>query len=513
MKRIVSHLAVIYHRHHVTMSLCHYVFGLLLLSSVICYLSSVICLAEPLTLDKCIQLALKNNPTIRIAQQQIFSADAKRQEAFTSYLPKLNTANTYTRMGKIPVMRLGMELPPDIPPQYKPLIEAFLKSFPEEFEVGFYHNYNIGLTFQQPLFTWGKIRNANLLANLDLQATRENYGKTREELILNVKRTFYGVLLGEEFVKIAEEAIEITKAHVDVAKAFYAEGKVSHYDVLRAEVQLTNLQTNLTQAKNGLTLTKDGLKLLLDFEANKEIELAGEFGYEDREMNLEECQKKALVANSQLKELKIRQQMAETAVKLAKAANKPNIALVGNYSYQNPYMMQQKWGSQWTGTIALQLPIFDGFASWKKVDQAKAAIEQVNLGRILAEKGLLLQIKQIWLKFNAAKEIIAAQKKNIEQTEEGLNIARERYAVGLASNIEILDAQMAVTEAKLSYIKSLYDYIIAQAELAAAIKGGVGGVPTSVGAAGTGISPGMEMSLPAGAEMMLQQLGEMGFPR
>jgi len=403
---------------------------------------------ETLTLEKCLELALVNNQTIKIAQQKLDNAYWKKEEAFAGYLPQLSASGTYLRKKK-----------PDIPVQ-------FLESAGRYYSLFFAEEIYTGhLSLEQPVFTWGRIYQANKQARLVYEIAKEEYRKIKNELIAQVKESFYHLLSVQQMVFISEEAVGVTAEHLKVTEAFYQEGKVPKYDVSRAKVQLANAKTNLIKAKNGLKLVKEGLFYLLNTKIAEDIEIQGELKYLPREIDLDTALKEALNNRPEIKEMELQEKIGKSLVKLSKAGNKPTLILTGNYDWQNDQLSTKDWYGTWQGLLILNVPLFDGFSTRAKVKQSETNLEQIKLSKELTIESIKLEVKQAVLNLQQAKESIEAQKENVDTAKDNLRIAQERYKLGLMSSIEVRDAELTLTQAETNYYQALAEYLIALVKL------------------------------------------------
>jgi len=394
---------------------------------------------QVLTLDDAVNIALKNNKVLLTQKAKEDEAKAQTIVARANFMPTITVSGSYTRLSKVPEMGAVM--------------------------MGELDNYVTGIGLEQPLFTWGKIWNAYQLAKLNLNAVEEDYNKTESEVIFNVTQAFYGVMLLTELVKLSEEAYQQVKRHVDVVKKRYDAGLAPKFDLIRARVQLSNMEPQVIKAKNGLKSAKNGLKVLLDIPLEESISLEGELKYEPVEINLKELIEEALLNRAELKSLKFRKKMSEKALALARASNKPNLIGIANYEYKNPFFFEPKWETGWNVTIALQIPFFSGFSTFGKVKEAKSQLKQVEFGMKLLRDGIELEVRDVVSSLEEGKKLVESQEKNVHQAEEALEIAERRYKDGLATSLEVMDTQLALTQAKTNYLQAISDYTIARARL------------------------------------------------
>jgi len=423
--------------------------GIFLLSSILCLVSFPGWgRAESLILEEAIRVALANNREILIAKEKIEEAKQRIKEAKTGYFPTINLGGTYTHLNEAPSMSI---------PGYGSV------------EMGQADNYLSKLSINQPLYTSGRLSYANKGASLYYQKLQEDLKNVQNKITFQVKKAFYAVLLAQENVEVTEKALDQAKRHLAVVEDSFKVGVVSKFDLLRTRVEVANLKPDLIQARNDLRLSQESLANLLSLPSTS-LKLEGELSLEPLKISLEESIDKASKERGDLKSLKLQKEMLEAALKLAEVQNKPNLALVGNYQYQNPSGGEDKWGEEWNLNLVLSIPLFDGWANRARVAQRRSQVKQINLSLEQLEAVIDLEIKKAFWDLEASEERIYAQKKNIEQAKEALSIAEVRYKSGTITNLEVLDAQLALTKVRLGYLKALYDHNVAMAELEKAMK-------------------------------------------
>ena len=406
---------------------------------------------EILPLERCINLALANNQDLKIAQKRIIESKGKKQEAFGNFLPTLSASGSYTRLKESPKMSVSFG------------------GYEQTFELGPEDLYSTQLTLRQPLFAWWKIYHGDKQARLDYMLVNEEYKQVRNNLIFEVKRAFYNVLLARQFVIIAKEGIDVTDSHYRTTRALYKEGRVSDYDLSRAKVQLVNNQTELIKAKNNLKLAREELSFLLNAKLEEDWEIKGDFPLEKREVSLEDALGKAFAERSEIRQLTIQEEVGKVSIKLARAENRPNLDFLANYQYTNPFYNREEWGESWNVILSLNFPLFSGLSNMGRVKQAKAGLEQVKILRNQVEQRIKLEVRKAIFDMEEARERIEAQKENVKLARANLRIAEERHRQGLMSEIELRDAQLSLTQAETDYFQALYDYNVASAFLDRAI--------------------------------------------
>ena len=423
--------------------------GVFLLSSILCLIFfSGSFRADALTLDEAVRVALANNRQILVVKEKIEEARQRIEEAKAGYLPSVDLSGTYTRLSEAPSMSI---------PGYPSI------------EMGKADNYMSKLSLTQPLYTSGSLRYANKGASLYYHKSQEDLKNAQNKITFQVKKAFYAVLLAQKNVEVTGAALDQSRRHLAVVEDFFKVGVVSKFDLLRTRVEVANLKPDLIQASNNLRLSQESLANLLSLPSAS-LKLEGELSFKLLSITLEEALDEALKERSDLKSLKLQKEMSEVALKLAEARNKPNLALVGNYQYQNPSGGEDEWGGEWNLNLVLSVPLFDGWANRARVAQRRSQAKQIELSLRELEAGIDLEVKKAFWDVEASEERIYAQEKNIEQAEEALSIAEVRYRSGAITNLEVLDAQLTVTRARLGYLKALYDHNVAMAELEKVMK-------------------------------------------
>jgi outer membrane protein TolC len=441
-------------------------------NSALCQESNV----QMLSLQESVNIALADNLSVKTAQEKVITAEQKVKEARASFMPVISASGSYTYFGELPTTTFDFDLsqlglPPELLQMMGGDAGASEEREPPQIPMGQEDTYRAGLSVQQPLFTWGKIYNNYKQAGYSLEAAKQELEAAKQKVILDVTSAFYGVMLTEKLVNVAEMAVEQVQAHVETARDMVDAGMATNFDILRAEVQLANIKSQLIKAKNGLKLSKDNLKNILGMDLNAQIGVEGELEYIPLEMELDPLLESAMTNRPEIKQLEFQEKVGKKFISLAKAGNKPSLALVGNYDYESnadtlgDVFDGDAWRDSWNITLALQVPIFDGLGTRAKVKQAESGYRQIQLGMEQLRDGIGLEVRAAYFAFQESRELLTAQEQTVEQAKESLRIANLRYENGMITNIELMDAELAFTQAQTNRFNALHDYIIAIAKL------------------------------------------------
>jgi len=396
-----------------------------------------------LNLDECLESAYEKNKTLLQLEERTRSAKYQIDEARSSFYPQFSFSGSYTRLGELPSYDVGGGM---------------------KITLGTENNYNLSLSYQQPLFTWGKIRAGYDLSKYNLSLTKEEHRRTKQETKFNVVNLFYNILLAKELIKVREESIARTEDHLRTVQERYDKGYASEFDVLRVKVQLANSKPPLTQAKNLYQLTMNNLKNILGIDLADSVNLEGTLDFEPVEVTQSQAEEFALKNRSELKSITHQKRIGQKALAVAKANNKPNLFGSANYEYKRPFYSLDEWETDWNINLLVSVPIFDGFFTRSKVRQAKSDLKQIDIAEKEIQDFIKLEISQAISDLNLAKENILSQEENVKQAKESLRIAKVQYQQGMITNLEQMDTELALTIAETNYLQALTDYLIAKAK-------------------------------------------------
>jgi len=417
--------------------------------------------AETYTLQECIDIAMKSNHDIRRANEELKQAWGGKIEAISGFLPKVGLMSYMARKS-----------PSDIPDSVKNMIgKDFTAMLSDE-------TCDVQLSLQQNLFTWGKVYYGNRQAQMAYLMTKQKHTKTKNDLVFNIEKAYYGVLLTRKMTEIAGEMVGVTQAQLKVTESFYNQGKVSSYDVSKVKVQLTNVKTGLLKAKNASQLAVEGLFNLMGKEKTQDVELTTVMSYEPVEPDYNKALKEAIENKPEFELLQLQEKMSKIALCLARSSNKPNIIFSGYFDWIRGVdgfdqifdtFRIDDWYRTWNARIVLNFPVFNGLQTTGKVTQSQAQLNQMKISLEQLTEGTKVEIRQIIFNIKQSEEMILAQKENTSAARENLNIAQQRYKTGLISDVEVREAQLALGQAESNYHQALYDYNVAIAALNRAV--------------------------------------------
>jgi TolC family type I secretion outer membrane protein len=404
-----------------------------------------------LTLPQCLDLALKQNPQVLKAKEDIRRTHGLIIEARAPALPQVTASGQYTRVDRDSV---------DRPPFFPSTPDNSLNPWQAKIEV------------TQLVYSGGRIGTALRAAKLSDQIAVLGFQRVVADTLLAVRRNFYQILLDQQLVTVREQSVALLQRQLDDTKLRFDAGAVPRFNVLRAEVELANARPPFIRAQNDLRLARESLVKLLAIDSPHtqgftKITFDGKLLYEHRSCDLAQSLADALKQRPELTQADKQVSLAEEAINNAQAGNKPELSVFANYgihdySWAND-MDETRQG--WNLGTRVTWPFFDGFATRGRVTQARAQREQAVFDFADARRSIELEVRQACADHLQALELLEAQKKTVEQAEESLRLAEVRFRAGSGTQLDVFSAQTALTEARSNEIQALYAYNVALAVL------------------------------------------------
>ncbi|MCP4573577.1 MAG: TolC family protein [bacterium] len=415
----------------------------------------------PLSLAEARNLALANDEQIQQMTEAVFAAGAEAAGARADRLPRLDLGATWNRSLKKPVMFL-------------PATMAASFGGTTSLEMGGDYELQSALTMTVNLWTAGRLSAAAGAADAALAATRWQKAVVQDAVLYTVESAYFDVLLAQASVAIAEAAVEAASEALRVTDAAYAEGTTSRFDRLRAEVELANRQAPLIQARNLRDLATLQLRRTCGLAPDSELVLTDGLEAVDGPTALEILLADMKIRSPELASLRHQVAARNQAVRLAKAGRGPVLQMKGQYAVQGQWdddflPGDDETAGSATAGLALSWPIFDGFAA--KADMGRTGADlrsaQVELERVTKDREL--GVRQTRVHLLNALAALEGRRESVTLAEEAHRLALVRLENGLATPLERLDAELALTDARTQLAEVLHNCNIARSALTLAV--------------------------------------------
>ncbi|HTY12831.1 MAG TPA: TolC family protein [Candidatus Omnitrophota bacterium] len=422
-------------------------------------LIAVICLsasAMSLTLKESISIALKNNPEVVSSQKKLDAANARLAQAIGAFTPTVKLSGNVGREYSQPYA-VQVYAPPIIP---TPVPFSFgIDSATDS------RGYSASLT--QPLLVAALLPGFNI-AKLAADTAKEDLSKTMQGTAYDTTVAYFALLKADEFVKLSNESLDMAKSHLSQVQAMISAGVATRSDLLRAEVQVANSEVALTKANNGFELAKGSLNNVMGQPIDAQISFSDQehTSTQATAPGLSDLTDTAFKYLPDWKMFKMAGDIADQNVWVQRSAYVPTLMLSGSTGDQITYYPSYTTDVRnWSITGSASITLFDGLGIQNRIREAEANLDAQKASEENVRNGIILSVRNALLDFNAAEQTITSAKKAVDLAEENDKVSELRYKSGVATNIEVLDAQVALTQARSNYSQALFDLEIAKAKI------------------------------------------------
>jgi outer membrane protein TolC len=412
-------------------------------------------LPQPLSLADAVNLALQRNPNILRAQKDLTAAQGVVIQTRAIAIPKVGLAGNYSAAQ-----------PSDVDTITTPGLTF-----------GNDQNWATQVKLVQSLYEGGRILSALRVARLIKERSLLDYQTAVADTVVQVEVTYYDVLLALQQITVQEASVELLTLELTDTTRRYDAGTVPRFNVLRAEVELANARPKLIRARNSYRIAKNNLVNHLGFSVPKEaledipLTLSGKLAAEPYKIELSLAIALALERRTELSALRKTQALRREDIVSAKAPYKPSLQAYGGYDVHNSMLSRDLTDDKngWIAGVLLTWSLFDGNRTKGKIMEATALYERAGVDLDDTGRRIELEVRTAYSSFIEADEVLKSQEKVVEEAEEALRLARARSEAGTGTQLDVLGAQTALTEARTTQIQALRDYSVARARLERAI--------------------------------------------
>ncbi len=386
-----------------------------------------------LNLDKAVKMALDNNVKVHMAQAELRNAEAGRTQAKASRWGSISYNHQFARSGSA-----------DVPNSIK-------------------NNYNNGFSATLPLFNQSLEGSISQAANNYKVA---NYGKdlALSTAMLEATNGYYTVLQATNSVTLARESVQRLTAHLKNAEAQYRVGVVAKVDVLRSKVELANAEQTLTKASNAYDLAVANLNNVIGLPLETQLHIKDGLGYQPYNYELDYCLAYAMANHAGVHQAGAGVKIAKAGVQIASASNTPSIAATATKGWGGKNFSGSKQES-WNVGVGLNMNVFDYGVTDAKTRAARANVDKAEMSYRQVADNIQLNVRNSYLSMKESEKRIGTAHTAVAMAEEDYRIAVLSYRAGVATNTDVMDAQVSLTNAKTNYVQALYDYNTAKTKL------------------------------------------------
>jgi len=391
------------------------------------------------TIDQVADIAVRNHPLVRQSEAETSAAAARKGQAESPWYPSATLSTGYSRTRSFSAQ------------------SEKSTTTPNEFLRG---------DLSVLLSDFGRTRASVDRSNALLSASRENAATVRADVEYAARVACFNVLRAGRSLEVKRETLRQRESLLKQAEAYFEAGIRAKIDVARAEANVYGARAQLSQAENDVRVARITLLHRMGVDGPADFVLSDSLADEKNPGTLPEWIAEAEKNRPELKSLRERERAAAQAVRFARGGYLPSLAGAAGYGYAAD---EAPLDQNYTVGVTLSYPLFSGFLTREQVKEAEASLSSVRFELTDARRRVLLQVEQAAYGVSEASERIGARKKEREASDENLRLATARYEVGAGDIIEMIDAQVQMTQADTATIDAQYDYSVSVATLRRAI--------------------------------------------
>jgi len=397
-----------------------------------------------LSLDNSVALALQNDPFLQAVEAQKEQAVWGVKEAKSSKGISLDYQHTDMRS--------------TAPHTWQATMAA----------VSPYNYYSNTISASIPLYTGGRLENTIDQAKLSLNASELEIDATKQKLKLETDSKYYEALKAKTVLDIAHQMVDNFNQHLNNVQQMYNAGVVPWHDVVQTKVRMANAENNLVKAQSDYDLSIRSLNKTIGLSLDADIKLIDVLEYQKYDLNLDEMTAAGLENRPEMAQQEIAVKIQEKQMNIAKSAQRPDVRIKGTMAWDDDEFAGTD-NRDWTAMLTVNQNIFDSGNTDAKIKAAKSGILSAHNIQQQTRNNIALEISDACLNMRKAEKRITTNKVAIEEANVNLDISQKSYGAGVDTNLDVMDAELALDQAKTNYIDSLYDYNISKAKLDRAV--------------------------------------------
>lgn len=411
-----------------------------------------------LNLDDAMLRAFQTNPTVSIAQYELDSARASYNAARQSRGISITASHTTQRGGYDDNIVKKTDA---------------TGAWTGEYWKGIGNSHSNGLTASLPIFTGGKLKGTIKQAKANYQYNQVGVQRTYNEMRSTVTDGYFTMLQADNMQKLSAESVARLEDHLKNVQAQYDVGVVAKVDVLRSQVELANAKQTLIQAENSYQVAEANMNKIVGLPMDTNLKLDNLLVYNAYDKNMDDCLAYAAEHRPELMQAQYNVDAAKGALMVARSGHMPQVAASATQQWSDTNWPGDEKGN-WGVGVNVSMNVFDTGVTLSKIHGAEADLKKAEETYRNTVDSVNLDVRSNYLGLREAEKRIGTTKLAVEQADEDYRIAQLRYMSGVGTNTDVLDAQVALTQAKTNYTKALYDYNTSKTALETSI-----GVPMS----------------------------------
>lgn len=403
-----------------------------------------------LSRTECIKIALSQNPTLKVADMEVTRADYTKKETLAQLFPNINFSATYQRAVELQTITMNMG------------------GQTQKLKMGSDNNWNLGFSASMPLIApqlWKSLQ----ISDLQILANAETARGSRLDMIDQVNRAYYALLLAQASMQVIKENYNQAVFNADIFRKRFMQGTATEYDTLRTAVQIRNIEPELLQADIAMKKARLQLKVLMGLPVDAIVVPTGTLEQLRIEMHPHTIVYPELAGNTQLRSINLQDSILAETYRMRKRAFLPTLSATFSYTWNslsngnafrnldfNPYSVVG---------LQLNVPLFTGGSRYYGVRGAQLQHKELRLQRENLISSLQMQVELTLDNINREANQIGASEQGMLQARKAYDIMQRSFELGAASWLDLRDSELANTSARLNYYQAIYNYLVSVSQL------------------------------------------------
>ncbi len=404
-----------------------------------CALAPGFCAPEKivLRLDEAITIALRDNRDILLDEEKLSQAKLNIEESRAAFLPEATLGGTAA----------------DTRGLYRKDVISY--------------SFTAGL--KQYIYKGGKSRNTLKESRYKKEAQEALLEKTRAQTLLKVKEAFYTLLLAKDFSRLNNEIRQFRQGYLDFVRERYAKGELPEGELKKAEYRLSEADSLYEASRDQEELAGELFKSILYIEPNSRLDIEGGFEYQPRELAIDAAILEALGQRPEIRQYEAQMNVDKAGIEIAKADNRPSIYGSFDYTSRSTTSLSFSPGKGWqdynVAGFTMSWPIFDGWLTKAKVEQAVSTLKQDEILKDKLKIGIVLEVKEAYLALKSAISRLKPALMDMDVYQDNLKTIEAKYQEGITSALDLNEARLALEVSEFNHKEALYDSLISKARL------------------------------------------------
>ena len=393
----------------------------------------------PLTLDQAIQLVRKNNPALKAAAEEITAADARITQSRSAYFPQISASAGYTWLDTVSKIDLG---------------SGVMQFMPND-------NYDAKVTAKATLLDFGKRGTTVNLARSGKKTAEQSLELARRELSFQTVQLFYGILFLQENLRVEEKEIAALNKALDYTTKRYQSGAATRFDVLSTEVRIAAARNKTLDIEHELRRSQLTLRRLTGITENAPLSLQGSFALTAKALANSGLVAQALEQRLELQLSRENEAAAKLHRSLAMKQGLPVVTGSISWGVTNGYQPDiDEMRNNVAAGLHLEIPLFNGFRTSAERQESTALMRAATQRRIDTEQQVKTDVEETVHALQTASDKITTTEVQVQQAELAARHVRARYENGMATALDLLDTEAALSQAELARLQAAYGFVM-----------------------------------------------------